>query len=65
MRSRFHGLRPAVACGLLVSQILAASANAAEVLRREHPYDCPEVLAIDVAGGLDAYLAWLSAGTGG
>ena len=28
MRSRFHGLRPAVACGLLVSQILAASANA-------------------------------------
>jgi len=28
-----------------------------------HPYECPEVLRLDVAGGLPAYLDWLASGT--
>jgi periplasmic divalent cation tolerance protein len=31
-----------------------------ETLRRVHPYDCPEVVALDVAGGCVDYLAWVS-----
>lgn len=30
-----------------------------EELLREHPYECPEVVALPVAGGSPAYLAWL------
>ena len=32
-----------------------------EYLANEHPYDCPEILALPVADGLPAYLSWLSA----
>jgi periplasmic divalent cation tolerance protein len=31
-----------------------------EVLQREHPYDCPEVVALPVVGGAPEYLAWIS-----
>lgn len=30
-------------------------------LRQNHPYELPELIAIDIAQGLPAYLAWLSA----
>jgi len=30
-------------------------------LEREHPYDCPEVVALPVQGGSEAYLGWISA----
>lgn len=26
----------------------------------EHPYECPEVVALPVAGGYEGYLSWLS-----
>ncbi len=29
-------------------------------LRELHPYDTPEILAVPVAAGLEAYLAWLN-----
>ena len=29
-----------------------------------HPYDVPEVLALPVSGGLDAYLSWVTAEVG-
>jgi periplasmic divalent cation tolerance protein len=32
-------------------------------LRRLHPYDVPEILALPVAGGSDAYLRWVVAQT--
>jgi len=28
-----------------------------------HPYECPEVLRLDVADGLPAYLGWIASGT--
>ncbi len=29
------------------------------LLRREHPYDTPEILAVPIEVGLDAYLTWM------
>ncbi len=34
-------------------------------LQDKHPYDCPEVVALPVAGGAAAYLAWISETLGG
>lgn len=28
-------------------------------LEEHHPYECPEVVALDVTGGSEAYLGWL------
>ncbi|RIQ12385.1 divalent-cation tolerance protein CutA [Jiangella rhizosphaerae] len=33
-------------------------------LSQVHPYDVPEVVVTPIAGGSDAYLAWVSAETG-
>jgi periplasmic divalent cation tolerance protein len=30
-------------------------------LKAAHPYETPEIVAVPIAGGLDAYLAWLDA----
>lgn len=32
-------------------------------LRQHHPYELPELIALDIAQGLPAYLAWLAAET--
>ena len=32
---------------------------AAAAIRQLHPYDCPEVIAVPIVAGSDAYLAWL------
>jgi len=34
-----------------------------ERLRALHPYELPEILAVEAAGGLPAYLAWVAAQT--
>jgi len=31
-----------------------------ETLLREHPYDCPEVVALPVGGGAPEYLGWIA-----
>jgi periplasmic divalent cation tolerance protein len=31
-----------------------------EALQQMHPYDCPEVVALPVAGGAERYLSWIS-----
>lgn len=49
--------------------LLVAKARAADVavlearVRALHSYDVPEVLALPVVGGAEAYLAWLDAAT--
>ncbi len=35
-----------------------------EAIRARHPYEVPEILAVPVSAGLEAYLAWLRAETG-
>jgi periplasmic divalent cation tolerance protein len=32
-------------------------------IRARHPYELPEVLAVPVRGGLEAYLGWIDAST--
>lgn len=39
------------------------SASAAARLRELHPYECPEVLALDAASLNPAYAAWIAAAT--
>lgn len=36
-----------------------------QTIRREHPYECPEILCFDVADGHPPYLAWLAEQTSG
>lgn len=43
------------------ARLQALSARIAEL----HPHELPEVLAVDVAGGLPAYLAWIADETTG
>ncbi len=49
--------------------LLVAKARAADVpaldarIRALHSYDVPEVLALPIVGGAEAYLAWLDAAT--
>lgn len=38
--------------------------RASEHLRASHPYDVPEILALPVAGGSEAYLRWIAGETG-
>ena len=33
-------------------------------LRELHPYELPEIVAVELTAGLPAYLEWLAAGTG-
>jgi periplasmic divalent cation tolerance protein len=35
-----------------------------QALSERHPYDCPEGLVFDAAGGLPAYLAWVGEAVG-
>ena len=46
---------------LLIKTTRAEAGHVAEILKREHPYECPELLALDVTGGLEAYLGWVTA----
>jgi periplasmic divalent cation tolerance protein len=44
---------------LLVKTLRERSAELAERVRALHPYELPEVLALDAAGGSAAYLRWV------
>ncbi len=33
-------------------------------IRELHPYELPEIIALDIAGGLPSYLAWVATETG-
>ena len=47
----------------LLIKTTAANYPALEALIRDrHPYELPEILAVDVQGGLPDYLAWVAAG---
>lgn len=46
---------------LLIKTIAAAYPAVEETIRRHHPYELPEIVALDIAQGLPAYLAWVAA----
>jgi periplasmic divalent cation tolerance protein len=62
MRSvyRWRGAVEAADEQLLIIKIrLADYAKVEQSIRRLHPYELPEVVAIPIADGLPAYLAWI------
>ncbi|HPA17672.1 MAG TPA: divalent-cation tolerance protein CutA [Verrucomicrobiae bacterium] len=45
---------------LLVAKTVAGALESVErVVRENHPYECPEILALPVAEGAGRYLSWL------
>jgi periplasmic divalent cation tolerance protein len=46
---------------LLIAKTTASAYPALETLvRARHPYELPEIVAVDIAAGLPAYLQWLA-----
>lgn len=49
---------------LLVKTTAARFPALAEAVRELHPYELPELVAVEIATGLPAYLAWIRESTG-
>jgi periplasmic divalent cation tolerance protein len=45
---------------LLIKTTAARLAELTAAVKGQHPYKVPEVISVDVTGGLGAYLAWLA-----
>ena len=45
---------------LLIKTTAEGFAGVAALIRQLHPYELPEIVAVDIAQGLPAYLAWLA-----
>lgn len=50
---------------LLIKTLRSRWERLALTIRAEHPYEVPQIVAIPITDGLDAYLAWVSASVGG
>ncbi len=48
---------------LLIKTTRAVYPALEAVLRKAHPYEVPEIIAVPVAAGLPAYLAWVASET--
>ena len=46
---------------LLIKTTTAAYSAVEAMIRQHHPYELPEIVAVDIAQGLPAYLTWLDA----
>ncbi|GAA3831282.1 divalent-cation tolerance protein CutA [Sphaerisporangium flaviroseum] len=49
---------------VLVKTTRERSVELVDHIRREHPYETPEIISLPVEGGLDAYLHWIDEETG-
>ncbi|GIX34794.1 MAG: divalent cation tolerance protein [Lysobacteraceae bacterium] len=49
---------------LLLIKTAADTETVAEALRSRHPYELPELIAVDVSSGLPAYLEWVARHSG-
>jgi periplasmic divalent cation tolerance protein len=45
---------------LLIKTVAAHYAELEAVIKASHPYHVPEIIALPLAGGLPAYLAWVA-----
>src|SRR5574340_1653114 len=45
---------------LLIKTTRAAYPRLEQLIREEHPYELPEIIAVSVDAGLPAYLGWVS-----
>ena len=49
---------------MLVKTTVAAYGRAEALIREHHPYELPEVIAVPLAAGSEAYLRWITESTG-
>jgi periplasmic divalent cation tolerance protein len=47
---------------LVAKTVRERYAEVEAAIRERHPYTLPEIIAVDVSGGLPEYLAWVEAG---
>ncbi|MDR2195324.1 MAG: divalent-cation tolerance protein CutA [Gallionellaceae bacterium] len=45
---------------LLIKTTQAAYARLEAIVRAQHPYELPEIVAVPVSGGLSAYIQWMA-----
>lgn len=57
------GIEEADEVPLLIKTTAARYAELEAAIRARHPYELPEIVAVPVAHGLPAYLAWVGAET--
>jgi periplasmic divalent cation tolerance protein len=57
------GVETADEVPLLIKTTAASYPLVEEIVRAQHPYDVPELIAIPITHGLPAYLDWLAAET--
>ena len=61
---RWQGkVEKAVEFPLLIKTTAVNYARVEEIIRAQHPYDVPELIAIPITHGLPAYLDWLATET--
>ena len=48
---------------LLIKSTAGAYAALEEVIRKQHPYELPEIIAVPIVRGLSGYLAWVETET--
>jgi len=59
-RYRWRGRIERAEEAILIAKTLASRYPEVEAfLKREHPYECPEILKIPIEAGLPAYLDWI------
>ena len=59
------GIETATEVPLAIKTRTALYSNVEDVIRKIHPYDTPEIIAIPIVGGEPRYLGWLAAETTG
>jgi periplasmic divalent cation tolerance protein len=57
------GVETAAEIPLLIKTTRAAYPQVEEIIREQHPYDVPELIAIPITFGLPDYLDWLATET--
>ena len=44
---------------MLIKTTAGRAADVVALIEAEHPYECPEAIVLDIAGGSQAYLEWI------
>lgn len=58
---RWQGrVETAVEIPLLIKTTASAYPRLEEIIRSQHPYELPEIIALPITKGLPAYLAWVA-----
>lgn len=51
-------------CLMMIKTQTACVPQVIQLVKANHPYDCPEVISVPMGEGSEAYLSWVKQGTG-